>query len=445
MKLIRGLQQAREFIAGRSSIVSDEVPEELAREVARRSQAIWGQPFTVHEAVRRVIEDVRNGGDAAVLDLTERIDGLRLKQIEVPAFAIAGAAKAIPQELRAALELSAQRVAQFAQASLPKTWYDPATGLGERVIPLDRVGLYAPGGTAAYPSTVIMSAVTARAAGVREVIICSPPRDGTNPALIVLAAAHIAKVDRVFAIGGAQAIAAMAFGTKSVPKVDKICGPGNIFVALAKQQLFGQVGIDGVFGPTETVLVADDSADPRLCAADLLAQAEHDLMASAFLVTTSEAVLHKVEAEMDSQLKTLERKNIASSSLDNRGAAFLVSDMEEAIEVGNLLAPEHLSLLVRDPWHWVDKVRHAGALFLGEYSAEVMGDYVAGPSHTLPTHGTARFASYLGADQFIKRIPVVALAEDVVRQLAPTASVIARAEGFTGHARAAELRAEGKG
>ncbi|MFH1140273.1 MAG: histidinol dehydrogenase, partial [Chloroflexota bacterium] len=253
MRVLRGLEEAREFVAGRASIASQEVPEELAQEVARRSQAIFGQPLTIQESVRHIVEEVRKGGDAALKDLTERIDGLRLVDLEVPREALAQAAESIPNELKSALELAAKRVAQFAEASLPKTWHDSNTGLGEIVVPLERVGVYAPGGTAAYPSTVIMTAVTARTAGVHEVIVCSPAHDGINASASVLAAAHIARVDRVFRIGGAQAIAAMAFGTESVPKVDKICGPGNIFVTLAKQQLFGQVGIDGVFGPTETV------------------------------------------------------------------------------------------------------------------------------------------------------------------------------------------------
>ncbi len=442
MRVLRGLAEAREFVAGRASITSQDVPEELAQEVARRSQAIWGQSFTIHEAVRRVIEDVRKGGDAALKDLTERIDGIRFADLEVPKKALAQAADSIPSQLRTALELAASRVAQFAEASLPKTWHDPNTGLGELIVPLERVGVYAPGGTAAYPSTVIMSAVTARTAGVDEVIVCSPAHDGVNASAVVLAAAHIAGVDRVFRIGGAQAIAAMAFGTESVPKVDKICGPGNIFVALAKQQLFGQVGIDGVFGPTETVVVADDSADPALCAADLLAQAEHDPLASAVLVTPSESLVARVGDELVKQLMTLERRDIALASLNNHGAMILVKDLAQALDVSNLIAPEHLCLMVKQPRRWVKRVRHAGGLFLGEHSAEVMGDYVAGPSHTIPTHGTARFASYLGVDQFIKRIPVIALKKDVAHRLAPTAAIIARAEGFTGHAHAADLRAE---
>ena len=444
MKTLRGLQEARDFVAERASLTHGDVPKELAQEVARRSQDIFGAPMTVSEVVSRVIEEVRNGGDTALRGLTERIDGIRFEELEVPADALAQAAETIPRELRDALELAAGRVADFARASLPKTWHNQDTGLGELIVPIERVGVYAPGGTASYPSSVIMTAVTAKEAGVREVVLCTPAHDGVNASPAALAAAHIAGADRVFSIGGAQAIAALAYGTESVPRVDKICGPGNIFVTAAKAQLqlFGQVGIDGVYGPTETVVVADDSADPTLCAADLLAQAEHDVLASAIFVTPSETLLQKVGAELVQQLQGLERKDIALASLNNRAAMVLVQDMDEALEVANLIAPEHLCLMVREPWRWVDKVRHAGGLFLGEHSAEVMGDYVAGPSHTIPTNGTARFASYLGVDQFIKRIPVVALKQEEIKRLAPSAAVIARAEGFTGHAKAAELRME---
>ena len=442
MKTLRGFQEARDFVAERASLMHQDVPEELAQEVARRSQDIFGAPLTVQESVSRVIEEVRNGGDTALKELTERIDGIRLAELEVTAAALAQAAETIPRELRDALELAAGRVADFARASLPKTWHDQNTGLGELIVPIELVGVYAPGGTATYPSSVVMTTVTAKEAGVREVVLCTPAHDGVNASPAALAAAHIAGADRVFRIGGAQAIAALAYGTESVPRVDKICGPGNIFVTTAKAQLYGQVGIDGVFGPTETVVVADDSADPTLCAADLLAQAEHDVLASAIFITPSEALLQKVGVELVQQVQGLERRDIALASLNNRAAMVLVDDMDEALQVANLIAPEHLCLMVREPWRWVDKVRHAGGLFLGEHSAEVMGDYVAGPSHTIPTHGTARFASYLGVDQFIKRIPVVALKQEEVRRLAPSAAVIARAEGFTGHAKAAELRME---
>ncbi|MBI4338707.1 MAG: histidinol dehydrogenase [Chloroflexi bacterium] len=435
------MQQAREFVAGRGNLLSQEIPMPLAQEVARRSQEIFGQPYTIHEVVSRILQEVRRGGDAVLKELTLRIDGIALTELEVPPSAMEDALEGLPRELRSALEMAAERVTQFAVASAPRSWHDAETGLGEMVVPLERVGVYSPGGTAAYPSTVIMTVCVARAAGVKEVILCTPARDGLNASPVALAAAHIAGADQVFRIGGAQAIAAMAYGTESVPRVDKICGPGNLFVSLAKQQLFGQVGIDGVFGPTETVVVADGAANAALCAADLLGQAEHDILATPVLITTSEVLLKRVEQELASQLEGLSRRDIAAAALNGQGALVLMDTLEEAIEVGNLIAPEHLCLNVNDPWRWVSLVRNAGGLFLGASSAEVMGDYVAGPSHTLPTHGTARFASYLGVDQFIKRIPVVALSPEAARQLASAAATIAYAEGFTGHARAAELRA----
>ena len=436
MKVLRGLKEAGDFAAGRGDPDFEKAPEE----VAQRIQEVFGQGKTPQSVVSHILRDVRERGDTAVRDLTRRIEGVEVEELEVVRAEVLQATELIPQELRAALELSAGRVADFAKASLPRTWHDHGTGLGERVVSLERVGVYAPGGTAAYPSTVVMTAVTARVAGVKEVVLCTPARDGVNPDVTVLAAAQIAQVDRVFRIGGAQAMAAMAYGTESVPRVDKVCGPGGIFVTLAKKQLFGQVGVDGLYGPTETVLIADDSAHPRLCAADLLAQAEHDLLASPVLVTPSEALAESVGQELVSQLQGLERRDIALSALENQGAIILVDNLEEAMQVANLIAPEHLCLMVREPWQWVERVQHAGGIFLGEYSAEVMGDYVAGPSHTIPTQGTARFASYLGAEQFVKRIPVVALEEALVKELAPSAAVIARAEGFTGHAKAAEMR-----
>ena len=437
MKVLRGVSEVRAFVASRSIHSLESVPEE----VSLRIRDIFGREMTPAEVVSHILSEVRTRGDAAVRDLTLRIDDLELESLEVEKASFHQALEDIPGELRNAFELAAGRIADFARASLPRTWHDNDTGLGEMVVPMDRVGVYAPGGTAVYPSTILMSVVTARAAGVKEIILCTPSSDGVRPSSAILAAAQIAGVDRVFRIGGAQAIAALAYGTESVPSVDKVCGPGNVFVTLAKQQLFGQVGIDGVFGPTETVVVADQWADPGVCAADLLAQAEHDLMASPILITTSEKLSEEVRAEITRQAQSLERRDIALAALENQGAVVLVDTLDEALEAANLFAPEHMNLLVREPWKWVGKVRHAGAVFVGEQSAEVLGDYVAGPSHTIPTHGTARFASYLGADQFVKRIPVVALDDETVRKLAPTASVIARSEGFTAHAAAADMRA----
>ena len=442
MRYLRGIEEARSFVQERGGFATS---AEVPHEVAQRIQAIAGRAMTPAELVGYIIQEVRLRGDEAVRDLSSRIDGVKLEALEVSQADLQAAREAAPGELITALEFAAQRVREFAVAALPKGWQDSDTGLGEMVVPIERVGLYVPGGTAAYPSTVIMTAVTARVAGVQDLLMCTPPRKdgGVSPA--IAAAAHIAGVDRVFSIGGAQAIAAMAFGTASLPRVDKVCGPGNIFVTLAKQQLYGQVGIDGLYGPTETVAVADDSTDPRLCAADLLAQAEHDLLATPILVTTSERLSQRVEEELQRQLHDLERREIATASLEGQGTTILVRDMEEAIEVANLIAPEHLCLMVGEPWRWLGKVRNAGTVFVGEGTPEATGDYVAGPSHTIPTQGTARFSSYLGVDQFLKKVPVVGLAPDVVRRLAPAAITIARAEGLTGHARAIELRTDTAG
>ena len=442
MRYLQGLEEARRFVQGRGDFATS---AEIPQEVAQRIRAIVGRAMSPAELVAHIIQEVRLRGDEAVRDLSSRIDGVKLEALEVSQADLLAAREAAPGELMTALKFAAQRVREFAVAALPKSWHDSDTGLGEMVVPIERVGLYVPGGTAAYPSSVIMTAVTARAAGVQDLLMSTPPRKdgGVSPA--IAAAAHIAGVDRVFSIGGAQAIAAMAFGTASVPQVDKVCGPGNIFVTLAKQQLYGQVGIDGLYGPTETVAVADDSTDPRLCAADLLAQAEHDLLATPILVTTSERLSRRVDEEMQRQSQSLERREIVTASLEGQGTTILVRDMEEAIEVANLIAPEHLCLMVQEPWKWLDRVRNAGTVFVGEGTPEATGDYVAGPSHTIPTQGTARFSSYLGVDQFLKKVPVVALAPDVVQRLAPAATTIARAEGLTGHARAIELRTETTG
>ncbi|MEK7814865.1 MAG: histidinol dehydrogenase, partial [Chloroflexota bacterium] len=306
--------------------------------------------------------------------------------------------------------------------------------------PLQRVGLYAPGGTAAYPSTVLMTAIPARVAGVGEIILTTPRRGEAplNPA--VLLAAEIAGVDAVYQVGGVPAIAAMAFGTESIPRVDKICGPGNILVAYAKKLVQGQVDIDGIFGPTETVLIADETANPAFCAADLIAQAEHDPMATAILVTTSLKLVRRVEEELERQLVGMAREELARSALARQGKAVLVSDIDEAVELANRVAPEHLCLMVADPWSWMGRVKNAGGLFLGEFSPEVMGDYIAGPSHVMPTGGTARFSSTLSVHHFLRTMPVVALTRQDFQRLGAAAMEIAEAEGLTGHSGAIRVR-----
>ncbi|MCH7606045.1 MAG: histidinol dehydrogenase [Chloroflexi bacterium] len=408
--------------------------------VLSRTRQVFGDGVTPEESVFRILHDVRTNGDVAVRHYAKQMDDVELDDFQVTPTQMAQARDAVSAELRQSLELAAQRVRDFHQAVMPSSWLDQERGLGELVRPLDRVGLYAPGGTAAYPSTVLMTAIPARVAGVNQVVLATPRRgrEPLNPAVLV--AAEIAGVDTIYQVGGVQAIGAMAYGTESIPKVDKICGPGNLFVALAKKLVQGQVDIDGIFGPTETIVVADQSANPTFCAADLIAQAEHDPMATAILVTDSEELVKLVGDELDRLLASHDRADVARSALDRQGRVVLVDSLDDAVDLVNRIAPEHLCLMVSDPWKWVDRVKNAGGLFLGEYSPEVMGDYIAGPSHVMPTGGTARYSSALSVHQFLKHMPVVGLSPDDFRKLGPSAVQIAHAEGLGGHATAIEVR-----
>jgi histidinol dehydrogenase len=437
MITLKGLEGAKKFVYERGSFA---VSEQVSDTIMHRIKDLFGRAMTPYEAVANIIQEIRVQGDEAVRKFSYLIDGVSLDTAEVSISELKAARDLVSRDLVDALEFSAQRVHDFASTALPRSWYNADTGLGEMVVPIDFVGMYVPGGTAAYPSTLIMTALTAKAAGVKKLLMCTPPRKDGKVLPVIAAAAHVAGVDQVFSVGGAQAIAAMAFGTASMPRVDKICGPGNIFVTLAKQQLYGKVGIDGIYGPTETVVVADDSTDPRFVAADLIAQAEHDLLATPILVTTSPALIDRVASEMERQICTMQRKEIIKASLEGQGTNILVKDLEEAIEVANLIAPEHLCLMFEGPSVWLDKVRNAGTVFVGEGTPEATGDYVAGPSHTIPTQGSARFSSYLGVDQFLKKVPVVSLSVEEVERIAPAASTIARAEGLTAHASAIEMR-----
>ena len=405
----------------------------------QRLAELFGSDVSAGEAVARILADVRLKGDAAALDYTRLLDQVDLQAVEVPRESWAGARESLPDHLVAALETAAGRIRAYHRRALPDEWFDEAEGYGERVLPLGRVGLYVPGGLASYPSTVLMTAIPAKVAGVAEVLLCTP-----NPTAEVLAAAQVAGVDRLFRLGGAVAIGAMAYGTESVPRVDKVCGPGNVFVALAKQQVYGAVEIDGLYGPTETVLVADDSADAGLCAADLLAQAEHDPMASPILLTPDAGLAERVVAEVDRQLGMLERPDVARVALRDQGVVVVVESVEQAVSLADAFAPEHLCLLVRDPWLHASGVRYAGGLFLGEDSPEVVGDYVAGPSHAMPTGGSARFASYLGVHHFLRHMPILALTPERMREVGPAAVALGYAEGLDAHARAMELRLEGE-
>ncbi len=439
LKVIKGLAEARKETWRVDPADLDSLPES----VGDRTAETFGERLPPRQVVERILDDVRRKGDEAVRHYAHVLDGAppgQSWQMEVPAKQVARAKEQVSTELVDALELSAARVERFHRATARRSWVDLPSGLGELVVPLERVGIYAPGGTASYPSTVLMTAIPARVAGVKEVVLSSPSGKGGDPDPALLVAADIAGVDRVFRVGGVQAIGAMSFGTASVPKVDKICGPGNIFVTLAKKLVYGSVDIDGLYGPTETVIIADETATPAYCAADLLAQAEHDVLASPILVTTSPALVGEVESALESQLRNMERADMARASMESRGKVVLLDSMDEAIELANAIAPEHLCLMVREPWEWASKVTHAGGVFLGEFSPEVMGDYVAGPSHVMPTGGTARFSSALSVHHFLKTMPVVGLKRSDYPELARAAAIIARAEGMTGHARAVEIR-----
>ena len=434
MRQVRGVGAARKLLR-RTPLEAAVAPAQAAR-----GRELFGQELTPEQVVDRIIAEVAARGDEALLDYTRRIDGVKLSTLQLPQAELTRARGQIDAALLAALEQAAERLRSFHRACLPKSWFDEESGLGQRILPLDSVGMYVPGGTAAYPSTVLHVAIPAKVAGVESLAMASPPlKDGSLPAP-VLAAAAIAGVDRVYRVGGAQAIAAMALGTESIQKVDKIVGPGNIFVTLAKGKLFGVVGIDGFHGPTETMIIADDTAEAGLCAADLLAQAEHDVLATPIFVTTSERLAHAVPQEVERQVATLERVQIAKRALDARGVVALVPTIDDAIDLANEFAPEHLCLLVEDAAAHADKVRHSGGLFLGESSPEVLGDYNAGPSHVMPTGGTARFGSALGVHDFVKVTSVIGLRQALAVQLSEPAARIARAEGLTAHARAAELR-----
>ena len=394
--------------------------------------------------VSAILHDVRDNGVTALVEYTNRFDRRVAGpgDLEVPQEALEQAVTAIPGDLRRALEGAAERIGAYHLHQAGGSWsFEDRDGstLGQRITPLDRVGIYVPGGKAAYPSTVLMNAIPARVAGVGEIVMTAPAPDG-EPDPAVLAAARIAGVDRVFSVGGAQAVAALAFGAGPVPAVDKIVGPGNRYVAAAKRLVFGVVGIDMIAGPSEVVIVADDSADPDWIAMDMFAQAEHDEDARAMLVTTDASLPARVEAAAGRLLPRMERAGIIRAALENNGAMILVEDMQQACDIVNRLAPEHLELALKDPAGCLEGIRHAGAIFLGHFAAEALGDYCAGPNHVLPTGRTARFSSPLGVYDFQKRTSVVECTPESASRLAETATVLARAEGLTAHARAAELR-----
>jgi len=399
----------------------------------------------VNQRVLEIIQAVRERGDAALVEYTQRFDGLEVASMAdliLPRERLELALARISPAQREALEVAAERVRSYHEKQKQDSWrYSEADGtvLGQKVTPLDRAGLYVPGGKASYPSSVLMNAIPAKVAGVPEVVMVVPtPRGEINE--LVLAAAAIAGVDRVFTIGGAQAVAALAYGTESVPPVDKIVGPGNIYVATAKRHVFGKVGIDMIAGPSEILVVCDGQTDPDWIAMDLFSQAEHDEDAQSILVSPDAAFLDRVAESIAKLLPTMERAEIIRTSLEGRGALIQVADMAQAIIVANHIAPEHLELSVADPEAWLPQIRHAGAIFMGRYTAEALGDYVAGPNHVLPTSGTARFSSPLGVYDFQKRSSIIFCSPDGASELGKSASVLARGESLTAHARSAEYR-----
>lgn len=401
--------------------------------------------INVAEVVSAIIQDVQNRGDEALFAYCEKFDGAKLESLQVSPGELAEAMNSVDPEFLRILRRAAANIRTFHEKQLrPGFIINNENGvlMGQKVIPVDRAGLYVPGGTAAYPSTVLMDAIPAKIAGVPEVVMVTPPgSDGKiNP--VILAAASIAGVDRIFKLGGAQAIAALAYGTESVPKVDKIVGPGNAFVAEAKKQVFGAVSIDMIAGPSEILIVADGASNPRHVAADLLSQAEHDRMASAVLVTDSKDLAAAVQAEIEVQLKTLQRAEIARASIDRNGKIIVAESLRAAVEIANEIAPEHLELCVDNPFDYLDSIRHAGSIFLGRNCPEALGDYLAGPNHTLPTSGTARFSSPLSVDDFVKKTQYTYFTREALASVAQDVAVFAETEGLTAHARSALIRME---
>ena len=395
--------------------------------------------------VAEIIKNVRENGDKALFEYCEKFDKAQLSSLAVTKEEIDEALSLVEPEFLEILEKAAKNIRKFHSRQVRNSFIindEDGIVIGQKIIPVDRAGLYVPGGTAAYPSTVLMDAIPAKIAGCREVVMVTPPtKDGkVNP--VILAAAHVAGIDRIFKVGGAQAIAALAYGTQSIPKVDKIVGPGNAFVAEAKKQVFGVVSIDMIAGPSEILIVADGKSNPSYVAADLLSQAEHDKMASAVLVTDSEELARNVSTELEKQIPLLERREIARESIDVNGKIIVADTLDAAIEIANEIAPEHLELCVDNPFDKLDSIRHAGSIFMGRNCPEALGDYFAGPNHTLPTSGTAKFSSPLSVDDFIKKTQYTYYTKDALKKVAFDVAAFAKKEGLTAHAKSAVIRVE---
>ncbi len=432
---IYSIEEAQKTILQRQPLNTARYPQRTLE----RTEQLFGAGVTPPQAVAQILASVQAEGDAALQRWSRLLDGRSPAALRVPAAALKEAYEALPLDLSAALQAAAQRIRRFHAFQPLPNWETREMGgrLGQRVTAVERAGVYVPGGTAPLPSSLLMSVIPAQVAGVKTIIVCTPPK----PHPTILAAAYLCGIEQVYALGGAQAIAAMAFGTQSVPRVDKIVGAGNLFVTLAKQQVFGVVGLDGLAGPTETVVVADESARPDWVAADLLAQAEHDVLATAILFTPVRRLAEAVQVEAARQMESLERAAIIAESLANRSGIVVTPDLPTACALASAYAAEHTCLAVKDPQAIAALIPNAGGLFMGEHSFEVLGDYVAGPSHVMPTMGTARFASPLNVMDFVKITSIIALDEASGRELSAIASRIARAEGLTAHAYAAERRA----
>ena len=399
----------------------------------------------VEGIVSEIIDTVRKDGDKALLAYCEKFDKARLSCLQVSPAEMDEAMEQVAPEFLEILQKAAANIRKFHERQVRSSFLVNDTEgvvVGQKIIPVDRAGLYVPGGTAAYPSTVLMDSIPAKIAGVQEVVMVTPPNAQGKINPVILAAAKISGVDKIFKVGGAQAIAALAYGTESIPKVDKIVGPGNAFVAEAKKQVFGKVSIDMIAGPSEILIVADGKSDPRHLAADLLSQAEHDKLASAVLVTDSRTLAQAVQAELENQIPLLERAEIARASIDNNGKIIVAQTLTQAVQIANEIAPEHLELCVDDPFAYLDSIRHAGSVFMGRNCPEALGDYFAGPNHTLPTSGTARFSSPLGVDDFIKKTQFVYYTRDALKRVAEDVAYFAKAEGLTAHAKSAVIRTE---
>ncbi len=433
LRRIHGLESAISEFSNRSTADGGNEPK-------TDGGGIYAELLSPEAFADRVIADVRRCGDEFVRRISKALDGVDTKDFEVPTEVIRSAKDQLQSNEVSALELAAERVGAFQKRTLPKSWRDPAAGYGEVVHPVGSVGCCIPGGTAPLASTVVMTAVPAKVAGVPYVCVVTPAGANGSPHPAVLAACDISGVDAVFAVGGAQAVAALAVGTESIPKVDFICGPGSIWVTAAKRRVYGMVGIDGIYGPTETMVIIDDNSDAAVTAADMLAQAEHDVLAAPVLVALSDGAVDAVEAELSTQLEMLPRAKIAGSALNGRGAAVVVNSIDEALKVAEEFAPEHLCLGFPGAEELLDKTRNAGGIFIGERSGEVMADYVAGPSHVMPTGGSARFSSALSARDFVRVTPFLDMDEETFASISHAASDLARLEMLEAHARASDIR-----